>query len=229
MNEALGTKSVSVVIPVYNEEENVKQVYKQTVKILLSLGFIYEIIFVDDGSQDNTEVILKELRVQDQNVKIIKFSKNHGQAQALLAGFQSSVNNVVVTMDGDLQNDPGDIALLLSKISEGFDFVTGWRCNRKDNFFRRAVSRIANFSISLKTGVKLRDYGCALTAAKKEIIDKVLSYGLSSRFIKPLMVISAKSFLEIKVTHRKRASGKSKYSVLKIIKTGLDFLVNFHL
>ncbi len=229
MNEALETKSVSVVIPVYNEEENVKQVYKQTVKILLNLGLIYEIIFVDDGSQDNTGVILKELRGQDQYVRIIKFSKNHGQAQALLAGFKSSVNNVVVTMDGDLQNDPGDIALLLSKISEGFDFVTGWRCNRNDNFFRRVVSRIANFSISLKTGVKLRDYGCALTAAKKELIDKVLSYGPSSRFIKPLMVISAKSFLEIKVTHRKRASGKSKYSLLKIIKTGLDFLANFHL
>ncbi len=227
MNKELEVKSVSVIIPVYNEEESVREVYSQTTEALLTLELAYEIIFVDDGSQDRTCAILKGIRDQDSHIRIIKLANNYGQLVAFLAGFEAAISSVVITMDGDLQNDPCDIIQLLSKIGEGFDFVTGWRYNRKDNFFRRAVSLLANFLISVRTGVRLRDYGCALTAAKREVIDKVLSYGSGSRFIKPLMARSADSILEIKVSHRKRTRGKSKYSFFKIAKSGIDFLVNF--
>ena len=220
-------KSVSVIIPVYNEEESVRQVYKQTTDVLSALGLDYEIIFVNDGSQDMTGLILNGFQDQDCHVRIIKFAKNSGQLFALLAGFKAAISSVVVTLDGDLQNDPGDIALLLAKVEEGFGFVTGWRYNRNDSFFRKTVSRLANLLISARTGVKLHDYGCALTAAKKEIIDELLTYGRNGRFIKPLMARLADSILEIKVSHRQRVSGKSKYSFFKIAQSGMDFLINF--
>jgi len=227
MSKESEIKSVSVIIPVYNEEESVRCVYSQTTEVLLGLGLGYEIIFVDDGSQDSTCAILKGIRDQDSHIRIIKLANNYGQSFAFLAGFEAAVSSVVITMDGDLQNDPRDITQFLSRIDEGFDFITGWRYNRKDNLFRRTVSLLANLLISIRTGVRLRDYGCALTAAKREVIDNVLSYGSGSRFIKPLMARSADSILEIKVSHRKRASGKSKYGPFKIAKSGIDFLVNF--
>ena len=214
-------------IPVYNEEKNIEEVYSRTKIVLSSLSLPYEVIFVDDGSSDATYTILRGIQSKDSCVKIIKLDNNYGQLYALLAGFAFVKGETIITMDCDLQNDPRDIPLFLAKIKEGFDFVNGWRQARKDPITRKLISGFANWLIGTRTGVRLHDYGCAFTAIKKKLIDKLKHYGKDARFIKPLLVCLTDSTAEIKVSHHLRQTGRSKYSLVKIIKSGMDFLLNF--
>lgn len=226
--KAVKINLISIVIPVYNEEENIREICFSLNRALTSSGIRHEIIFVDDGSTDKTYDILRQVqRGANKIIKVIQLSKNFGQPYALLAGFSMAEGEVIVTMDGDLQNNPADIPLLLEKINEGADLVSGWRYKRKDPFIRKLISGLENRIISIRTGNKLHDYGCALTAIRKDLADKIKAYGKGGRFIKPLLVSLAESPSEVKVSHSYRKSGKSKYSVTAIVKFGIDFCFNF--
>jgi len=220
---------ISIVIPLFNEENNIKELYCRIKKVLILLNKSYEIIYVEDGSKDRTYEIIRDIQVKDSRVKIIKLIKNCGQSKALLIGFEFVKGNVIVTMDGDLQNDPNDIPKFLDKIKEGYDFVNGFRFKRNDPLHRKLVSKVANWLIKRKTKVALKDYGCAFAAAKRELIDKFKGCGRESTFIKPVLVKLANSVAEIKVSHHQRKKGVSKYSLPRITKSGLDFLFNFSL
>src|SRR4030043_1462766 len=177
-------ETVSVLIPIYNEEGNLSLLYDKLDLALKKIGRAYEIIFVDDGSSDGSLDILLDLRDRNPNVKIISFSRNFGQTAALSAGIDFSKGDIIIPMDGDLQNDPEDISALLQKIEEGYDVVSGWRKDRKDPFFtRRFPSMIANKMISLIGGVRLHDYGCTLKAYRRDVLKNIRLYGEMHRFI----------------------------------------------
>jgi len=222
-------RSLSVVIPVYNEEENIPELYRELKEVLEKLPYRYEIIFVDDGSTDRTYEILQKLAEEDPHVKVIRFRRNYGQTAAMYAGFQYAEGDVVVTMDGDLQNDPRDIPRLLEKIEEGYDIVSGWRKNRKDPFLSRILpSKIANWIISKVTGVKLHDYGCTLKAYRKEVAKNFRLYGDMHRFLPAVAKSFGAKITEIVVNHRPRKYGRSKYGIGRTVRVILDiFLVKF--
>ena len=220
---------LSIVIPAYNEEENIPLLYKNLKRVLEGIGKSYEIIFVDDGSKDATWERLKEIAQEDKSAKLIRFRKNYGQTAAMYAGFQHARGQVVITMDADLQNDPEDIPRLLEKLEEGYDIVSGWRKDRKDPFIsRRLPSMIANWIISKTTGVELHDYGCTLKAYKSDIVKKLELYGDMHRFLPALTKKFGAKITEIPVKHHPRMYGKSKYGIGRTIRVILDiFLVKF--
>jgi glycosyltransferase involved in cell wall biosynthesis len=216
---------LSVVIPLLNEEENIPYLYAELNEVMASIKGGYELIFIDDGSKDKSLQLLKELQEKDEHVVIINFRKNFGQTAAMAAGFDYALGEVIVTMDADLQNDPHDIPLLLEKIKEGNDVVTGWRFDRKDAFInRRLPSMIANKIISKTTGVNLHDYGCTLKAFRKEVIKSVKLYGEMHRFIPAIASGMGIDFTEVKVNHRPRRFGSSKYGISRTIRVVLDLL-----
>ncbi len=218
-------KKLSVVIPVYNEEENVPILYKQLVEVLKELPYDYEVIFVNDGSTDRTGEILKEIARKDKKVKVIEFSRNFGQTPAIVAGIDHSTGDVIITMDGDLQNDPKDIPRLIEKIKEGYDVVSGWRKNRKDAAVSRKLpSKVANWLIGKLTGVRIHDYGCTLKAYRSDVIKRVRLYGELHRFIPALVstVTSPNRIVEIPVEHHPRRFGKSKYGISRTFKVISD-------
>ncbi len=220
---------LSVVIPAYNEEDNIPILYEKLKGVLERLGREYEVIFVDDGSVDRTWEVLKEIAEKDQRVKLIRFRKNYGQTAAMYAGFQYASGEVVITLDADLQNDPEDIPNLLQKLEEGYDIVSGWRKDRKDPFLSRKVpSMIANWIISKVTGVELHDYGCTLKAYRAGIIKKLELYGDMHRFLPALTKRLGAKITEIPVKHHPRVYGKSKYGIGRTVRVILDiFLVKF--
>ena len=220
---------ISVVIPAYNEEENVPILYEKLKRVLENLGEDYEIIFVDDGSTDRTYEVLKEIAQRDKKVKVIRFRRNFGQTAALYAGFEHAKGDVIITMDADLQNDPEDIPRLLEKMKEGYDIVSGWRKERKDPFLsRRLPSMIANWIISKVTGVYLHDYGCTLKAYRAEIAKSFRLYGDMHRFLPALAKRFGAKITELPVKHHPRLYGKSKYGIGRTIRVILDiFLVKF--
>ena len=216
---------ISVVIPIYNEEENLTLLYEELSGVLKSLACSYEILFIDDGSSDTSLTILQSLQEADPMVIVVQFRRNFGQTAAMSAGFDYSSGDVIITMDGDLQNDPSDIPRFLEKIEEGFDVVTGWRHERKDKFLsRRLPSMIANKIISWTTGVALHDYGCTLKAFRKEVIKNIRLYGEMHRFIPAIASGMGISFTEIKVNHRARRFGISKYGISRTIRVVLDLI-----
>lgn len=218
-------KGLSVVIPVFNEEENIELLYTRTKQALDNLGKDYEIIFVDDGSTDKTSPFLRRISRKDDKVKVIIFRRNFGQTAAISAGFDYAKGEVIVTLDADLQNDPEDIPQLLGKIEEGFDVVSGWRIKRKDPFLsRRLPSHLSNWLISLFTGVKLHDYGCTLKAYRSEVAKDIKLYGEMHRFIPALANWVGASICEVKVSHHPRKYGKSKYGFSRINRGFLDLL-----
>jgi len=216
---------LSVVVPVFNEAENLMDLNREITDSCHKLDRTYEIIFVDDGSMDESFNILKKIQKQDSNVRIIRLRKNFGQTPAMAAGFHHARGNIIITLDGDLQNDPGDFGLLIEKLERGYDIVSGWRKNRKDKFFtRRIPSAIANWLISRITNVRLHDYGCTLKAFRNEVIENIQLYGELHRFIPAIASNMGVSIAEVEVNHRPRIRGKSKYNIWRFPKVILDLM-----
>ena len=216
---------VSIVVPVLNEEENLKELYSALTEALTKLGREYEIIAVDDGSTDGSFEMLKQIHQSDPRLKVIRFRRNFGQTAAMSAGFHYAEGDVIITMDSDLQNDPADIPRLLDKIDEGYDVVSGWRADRKDNFLsRRVPSILANRLIAGMTGVKLHDFGCTLKAYRKEVTDNINLYGEMHRFIPALARWVGAEITEMKVKHHPRKHGKSKYGISRTTRVILDLM-----
>lgn len=212
-------------IPLLNEEDNIPILYQELVEVLETLEDEYEIVFVDDGSTDRSLALLRDIQRKDSHVVVVTFRKNFGQTAAMAAGFDYAGGDVIITMDADLQNDPRDIPLLLEKIKAGNDVVTGWRYDRKDAFInRRLPSIIANKIISKTTGVNLHDYGCTLKAFRREVIKCVKLYGEMHRFIPAIASGMGIDFTEVKVNHRARRFGSSKYGISRTIRVILDLL-----
>ena len=230
--EFKGNKSVeiSIVIPIYNEEENLPILYERLKSVLEKFEKNYEIIFVNDGSTDRSWEIIKDLAEKDNHIVGVNFRKNFGQTAAMSAGFEVAKGDIIITMDGDLQNDPEDIPKLLQILNEGgYDIVSGWRKDRKDSFLTRTLpSRIANWLISNITGVHLHDYGCSLKAYRSEVAKRLDHYGEMHRFLPALAKSIGAKITEVPVKHHPRMYGKSKYGISRTFKVILDlFLVKF--
>lgn len=216
---------LSVVLPVYNEEESLDLQYKAVISALKKLNRTYEIIFTDDGSTDRSAEILRAIAKSDKNVKVIFFRRNFGQTAAMAAGIDFSKGEVIVFMDSDLQNEPEDIVKLLQKIEEGYDVVSGWRSNRQDRWLSRKLpSKIANRLISRVTGVPLHDLGCSLKAYRGDVLRQVNLYGEMHRFIPVHASWIGARITEIPVGHHARQFGKSKYGIKRTFKVILDLI-----
>ena len=219
------SEKLSIVIPVYNEAENVSSLYQALVHTLKGLNSDYEILFIDDGSVDGTAERLRNLAEKNTQVRVILFRKNYGQTAALSAGFRHASGEIVVAMDGDGQNDPADIPHLLKKIDEGFDVVSGWRKNRQDAFVTRKIpSFLANKIISWISGVPLKDYGCTLKAYRASFVKNIRLFGEMHRFIPVYAHSMGARIAEIPVAHHPRKRGKSKYTPLRTFKVLLDLV-----
>lgn len=216
---------LSIVIPVYNEEENVDLLYDQILPPLEELKRPFEIILVNDGSKDATETRIAAIARRDNRIKIVNFRRNFGQTAAMMAGIDHATGDIIIPMDGDLQNDPKDIGRLVAKLDEGFDVVSGWRKNRKDSEWRNLPSRVANRIISRISGVHLHDYGCSLKAYRREVIKGVRLYGEMHRFIPIYASWQGAKVTEIPVQHHARMHGVSKYGMERIVKVVLDLIV----
>jgi len=222
--------NLSIIVPVYNEQDNIKPLYKQIIKAITPLEIDWELVMVDDGSQDKSQAVLKELVKDDpEHVSLVFLRRNFGQTAAIAAGIDHSQGDVVVLLDADMQNDPADIPAMLKKIEEGYDVVSGWRHNRQDSFLTRTLpSRIANWLISIVTGVHLHDYGCTLKAYRREVITGFRLYGEMHRFIPVYAHSVGARIVELKVRHHPRKYGKAKYGLERTIKVILDlFTVKF--
>ena len=220
------TPELSVVVPLYNEEESLRPLYRAITNAVAPLGISYEIVFVDDGSRDATVQVADEIARSDARVCLVKFRRNYGQTPAMAAGIAQASGEVIVTMDGDLQNDPTDIGALLHKIDEGYDIVVGWRFDRQDKLVSRKIpSRIANALIAKVTGVPIKDNGCSLKAYRASLIKKIPLYSEMHRFIPAMASIAGPKIAEIKVQHHARQFGQSKYGLSRIYKVLLDLMV----
>ena len=218
---------LSIVVPLFNEEESVSKLVGKICETCRQFNYDHEIILVDDGSTDSTWQIIEDLKASIPNIKGIKFSRNFGQTNAMVAGIDNSSGKIIVTIDGDLQNDPSDIPLLLEKIDEGYDIVSGWRKNRKDVFSRVLPSQIANYIISFTTGIRLHDYGCSLKAYRAEFIKPIRAYGDMHRFFPALASMTGARVTEVPVRHYARVYGVSKYGFERIFKVLSDiFTIN---
>ncbi|MBA7561298.1 Dodecaprenyl-phosphate galacturonate synthase [subsurface metagenome] len=216
---------LSIVIPIYNERESIEKLYKKLDEALSRINLKYEVLLIDDGSTDGTFNELLKVHRRNKLFKIIRFRKNFGQTSAISAGFSYAEGEVVVTLDADLQNDPRDIPVLLEKLNEGYDIVSGWRKNRKDKAVtRRFPSIIANKIISKLTGVHLHDYGCTLKAYRKEVVKNINLYGEMHRYIPAIASGIGVKVAEVPVMHHSRRYGKSKYGVSRTIKVILDII-----
>ncbi|MHC4532723.1 MAG: glycosyltransferase family 2 protein [Planctomycetota bacterium] len=215
---------VSVVVPLLNEQDNIGPLYEQITQTLKD-KYDYEIIFVDDGSSDNSFNILADLQKADDRMRVVCFRKNFGQTAALSAGFAHAKGKIIVALDADLQNDPVDIPDMITRLNEGFDVVSGWRKKRHDNAITRLLpSKIANWVISRITGVKLHDYGCTLKVYRREVLEETKLYGEMHRFIPALASWSGARIAEMPVNHRPRTAGKTKYGIGRTLKVILDLI-----
>ncbi len=218
-------ESVSIVIPVFNELENTPLMYDELTSVMQACGRDYELIFVDDGSVDGTREKLHELAAHDPKVKLVLFRRNYGQSAAMLAGLQHARLDYIVTIDGDLQNDPRDIPMMLVHLDEGYDLVHGWRKNRQDKLISRKIpSKIANWMISKTTGFPIHDLGCTLKVIRREIASQIELYGEMHRFI-PILAhqLGAKS-IEVVTNHRARQFGETKYGIGRTFRVVLDLM-----
>ena len=216
--------TISVVIPLYNEEENVQELHYRLKEVLDTIGTDYEVLFIDDGSTDSTLTLLQEIQSRDSNVVVLSLRRNFGQTAAFAAGFDYSRGDIIITMDGDLQNDPHDIPKFIEMMKDN-DLVSGWRKKRKDPFIsRRLPSIMANWLISKVTGVNLHDYGCSLKAYKRDVIKNLKLYGEMHRFIPAIASWYGVRIAEVETTHHPRLRGKSKYGISRTVKVVLDLI-----
>ncbi len=216
---------LSIIVPLYNEEESIERLYQAIVQSVAPLDLRYDILFVDDGSVDSTYAKARKLAQRDPHLRIIKFRRNYGQTAAMAAGIDHAKGSILITMDGDLQNDPSDIPAFIDKIHEGYDLVVGWRYMRQDKLITRKIpSQIANWMIGKVTGVPVKDNGCSLKAYRAEIIKSVPLYSEMHRFIPAMTSLTGARLAEIKVKHHRRRYGVSKYGLSRIYKVLLDLL-----
>lgn len=216
---------LSIVVPLYNEEDSVKPLYKAISDVVNTIPGESEIIFVDDGSRDGTFSVAERVAASDKRLRVVKFRRNYGQTPAMAAGIDLARGQIVITMDGDLQNDPRDIPEFIRKIDEGFDIVVGWRFDRQDKLISRKIpSRIANWLIGKVTGVSIKDNGCSLKAFRAGVIKQVPLYSEMHRFIPAMASMAGPRIAEIKVRHHARQFGQSKYGLSRVYKVLLDLL-----
>lgn len=213
---------LSIVVPVYNEEDSIERLVEAILNTASKFTFSYEIILVDDGSDDRTWNIIEKLKAAAGHIRALKFRRNFGQTSAMVAGFDYARGQVIVTMDADLQNDPADIPLLLAKMEEGYDIISGWRKDRQDRYSRVLPSKIANAIISMTTGICLHDYGCSLKAYRSECIKSLHAYGEMHRFFPAIASMTGARVAEIPVSHHPRRFGVSKYGFDRILKVFSD-------
>jgi glycosyltransferase involved in cell wall biosynthesis len=217
---------LSVIVPFYNESENICRMHQAIVQSTEPLGIPFEMVFVDDGSKDDTLALATGLAQSDARVRVVKFRRNFGQTPAMAAGIEHARGEILITMDGDLQNDPGDIKDFLDKMDEGYDIVVGWRFNRQDKMISRKIpSKIANRLIGKVTGVPIKDNGCSLKAYRASVIKHIPLYSEMHRFIPAMASIAGPRIAEIKVRHHARQFGKSKYGLSRVYKVLLDLMV----
>jgi len=217
---------LSIIIPVFNEEQNIVPVVQKIIKAITILNRKFEVIFINDGSTDATAEELAKAALKGPHIKVIHLRKNFGQTAAMMAGIDYASGDIIIPMDGDLQNDPDDISRLISKLDEGYDVVSGWRKDRKDNPLKRNLpSKLANFMISFISGVRLKDYGCSLKVYRKDVIKGVKLYGEMHRFIPIYASWLGAKVTELPVIHHQRKFGVSKYGFNRTIKVILDLIV----
>lgn len=217
---------LSIIIPIYNEEKSLTELYRQLKAALGSLSVRYEIIAINDGSKDQSYQVLKTMAQSDELFKVINLRRNYGQTTAMAAGIDKASGDIIIPLDADLQNDPADISKLLAKIDQGYDVVSGWRKNRQDSFLnRRLPSQVANYLISVITGVKLHDYGCTLKAYKAEFLKETRFYGEMHRFMPAYAAWHGAKITEIVVNHHLRRYGQTKYGISRVWRVILDLLV----
>lgn len=228
---AVNAKSpyLSVVIPVFNEEENIRALVDRLFKVLRGWGKAFEVIFIDDGSRDGSLELLKKAQKRKKEITVIAFNRNYGQHAAVFSGFEASSGEIVITLDADLQNPPEEIPRLVAKMEEGYDVVATVRENRQDSLFRRLVSRLINRITARVTGVDLKDYGCMLRAYSRGVVENMCASMELSTFIPALANTYAKDIAEIDVRHESRQQGTSKYSFIRLIALEFDLLTSFSL
>jgi glycosyltransferase involved in cell wall biosynthesis len=223
-------KDLSIVIPVYNEVENLRPLFNEITTALADEQLAYEIVFVDDGSSDGSFELLQMLHKEDARARTIRFRRNHGQTAGFAAGFDYANGRYVMTMDADRQNDPADIPQLLKKIEEGYDVVNGWRKDRQDAFLMRKLpSFIANRLIARLTNVKLRDRGCSIRIFRAEVVQELNLYGEMHRFIPETVSFAGFTMAEVPVNHRPRVAGRSKYGISRTVRVVLDLMTIIYL
>ncbi len=219
---------LSLVVPVYNEEDNLRPLHRRIAEAIGPLGRRWELVLVDDGSRDRSLSILEALQREDpEHVRVVELLRNFGQHSAVFAGFSHARGDVVVTLDADLQNPPEEVPKLVGKIEEGFDVVGGYRKEREDSWFRRAASRIVNRLTARATGVVMRDYGCMLRAYRRPIVEAMVGTSEIATFIPALANAFARDVAEIEVAHAPRARGRSKYSIWRLLRLNFDLMTGF--
>jgi glycosyltransferase involved in cell wall biosynthesis len=219
------TPALSIVVPIHDEEENIAALYERLTGVLETIAGGYEILAVDDGSHDRSFTLLRDLARGDRRLRVVRLRRNFGQTAAFTAGFERARGDIVITIDADLQNDPADIPLLLQKLDEGYDVVSGWRKHRQDAFLSRTLpSRIANGLISWVTGLRLHDYGCSLKAYRREVVQDLQLYGELHRFIPAIASWQGVTVAELPVSHAPRQFGRSKYGIGRTLRVMLDLL-----
>ncbi|MCB8820193.1 glycosyltransferase family 2 protein [Microvirga rosea] len=222
----MANPSLSIIVPLYNEEENVQLLVESILPVAEAIEGQFEVILVNDGSRDRTGEIIAGIAAQNDRIKVINLRRNAGQTAAMMAGFDHATGDIIIPMDGDLQNDPADIPRLLAKLDEGYDVVSGWRKDRKDKLIVRKVpSWLANRIISWVSGVKLNDYGCTLKAYRREVLTGVRLYGELHRFVPIFASWQGGRITELPVNHRARQFGVSKYGLNRIFKVVLDLIL----
>jgi len=225
MDEKDKNLQISIVVPFYNEEDNIEELYNQLTRVLRGLGLSYELIFIDDGSTDRSPNILQKVFEADETVKVIRLRKNFGQTAALQAGFDHAKGEIIISMDGDLQHDPEDIPKLLAPMAEGFDIASGWRKDRKDHFLlRRFPSWVANRIMRLLSGVKIHDFGTTFKAYRRDVLEGIRLYGELHRFIPALISRTGVKITEVPIKNVVRQKGKSKYGLSRIRKVLFDLI-----
>src|SRR5262250_1081351 len=224
--ETDSTVKYSIVVPFFNEQENIPPLYMKLTEVMDALGEPYELVFVDDGSRDNTFKVLSEIYEHDRRVNVVRLRRNFGQTAALKAGFDFARGEVIISMDGDLQHDPEEIPRFLEKIEEGYDLVSGWRYARRDHWLMRQIpSRVANWMMAKLSGVQLHDFGTTFKAYRREIIQEIQLYGELHRFIPALASTTGAKIAEIPIENLVRKSGKSNYGIGRTIRVFLDLLI----
>ncbi|MBN1561082.1 glycosyltransferase family 2 protein [candidate division KSB1 bacterium] len=215
---------ISIVVPFFNEQESLGELFAQIKAVLMELKAAFEVIFVDDGSTDRSAAIVRELNTQDPRAKLVQFRKNYGKAAALAAGFKMAAGDIVITMDADLQDDPKEIPHLIDKLHDGYDLVSGWKKVRRDPFIKTQTSKIYNYFTSLFSGIRLHDFNCGLKAYRSQVVKTMAIYGELHRYLPVIAFRNGYKVTEIPVSHRARKYGRSKYGVARFTRGAFDLL-----